>query len=187
MQDKMNTINFKARYIDDTVVKYRCNDGTYADKEVFFVKRNPYSKMDYYSISDVSLFWGNKPNYVESMLHHSDLMVNGETRNVYILTEQKGNYRKIDPEKVLGMIEITRLKKVNKINFIQTRPDTKFGEDNRQYLGIGFAMLGLADKLSKGRKIILSAVKDAVKFYQKYGYKITYIGKDYTRMIKSAI
>ncbi len=174
----MNTISFKAIYTDNVNIKTLNSDGQYIDKQVSFVKRNPYSQLDYNSIVDIGNLWGDvEPNYVISMLHHSDIINDDEKRDVYFLTEQEDNFRKIIPEKVLGMIEITKHEKYNKINFIQTNPDNAYYTAHvrkRKNKDIGLAMLTMAEKLSKGKDIILNARRAAVEFYKKYGFVVTY-------------
>lgn len=171
----MNTISFKATFKDNINIKTLNKDGQYVDKQVAFVKRNPYSQLDYDSIVRVGKLWEDvKPNYVTLMLKHAERNEDNQKRDVYFLTEQEGHFRKIIPEKVLGMIEITTHKKYNKINFIQTRPDNVYGCDSRKCSGIGYAMLTMAEKLSKGKDIILNARRSALEFYKKYGFVVTY-------------
>ena len=174
----INNVSFKATFVDNVNIKTLNDNRKYVDKQVAFVKRNPYSKLDYNSIVDIGNLWGDvEPNYVVSMLHHSDIIKDNEKRNVYFLTEQKENFRKIIPEKVLGMIEITKHKKYNKINFIQTCPDNAYYSATcrkRKNKDIGLAMLAMAEKLSKGKDIILNAERVAVEFYKKYGFVVTY-------------
>ena len=146
--------------------------GQYNNKQVSFVKVNPHSKLDFNSVVDVGDLWDEaNHNYVKSMLNHSSIIKDAEVRNVYILTEQEGNYRKVVPKKVLGMIEITSRNDYDEINFIQTHPNLVYGKKSRKYKGIGLAMLDLANELSEGKKIVLNAVRNAVSFYEKYGFK----------------
>ncbi len=171
----MNAISFKAVLIDNTKIMILNEKGEYIDRQVSFVKRNPYSKLDYNTLVDLGQLWGNvKPNYVVSMLNHSDIIVDNEKRDVYFLTEQEKNYRKILPEKVLGVIEITKYKDFSKINFIQTAPDKAFSQKQRTKKGIGWAMLTMSEKIYGKNKIVLNAVRKAVEFYKKYGFVITY-------------
>ena len=171
----MNSISFKATHIDNVNIRTLNEYGEYVDRKAAFVKRNPYSQLDYNSIIDIGHLWSDaKPNYVFSMLHHSDIIKDGEKREVYFLTEQENNYRKIIPDKVLGMIEITKHKNYDKINYIQTNPDNMFTNTTRKNKGIGWAMLTMADKLSHGKDIILFARKTMTEFYKKYGFVISY-------------
>ena len=174
----INNVSFKATFVDNVNIKTLNNRRNYVDKQVSFVKRNPYSRSDYNSIVDIGNLWGDvDPNYVMSMLHHSDIIKDNEKRDIYFLTEQEENFRKIIPEKVLGMIEITKHKEYNKIYFIQTRPDIAYYTApgrKRKNKDIGLAMLTMAEKLSNGKDIILNAVKAAVEFYKKYGFEVTY-------------
>ena len=171
----MNNINFKAVHIANPKIQVLNKKGEYEDKVVTIAKRNPYSQLDYNSLLDIAALWGDvKPNYVQSMLHHSDIIKDDEKRDVYFLTEQTENLRKILPEKVLGVVEVTKHKEFSKINFIQTKPDCAYASDTRTYKKVGWKMLEMVESLYGKHKIYLNAVRKAIPFYLKYGFKITY-------------
>ena len=169
----VNNISFKATFVDKVNIKTLNESGEYVDKQVSFVKRNPYSQLDYDSIVKIGNQWGGK-NYVHSMLHHSDIIKDDEKREVFLITEQTDNFRKIVPEKVLGMIEITKHKGYNKINYLQTQPNSAFENKSRKNKGVGYAMLVMAEKLANGKDIILHAKRTALEFYKKFGFVVTY-------------
>ena len=170
----MNNINFKAQFIDNATIKVRKNGDKFVDKRVAFVKMNPYSKLDYNSVLDINQLWGDEETYVRSMLNHFNVIVEDQKRSLYFLTEQENNFRKLLPDKVLGMIEVSKYEDFSRIDFIQTKPENAYKSKKRAYKKIGWAMLSAAEKIYGEKKIILNAVRKAVKFYLKYGFVISY-------------
>ena len=172
----MDSVSFKARFVDSVNIKAVRDNGRLQNKTVSFVKRNPDSKLDYYSMSDIVNLWedGVNSNYAQSMMCHSNVIEEGKHRDIYFLTEQTDNFRKIIPEKVLGMVEVTKYRDYSKIDYIQTKADSIFKARGRTHKGVGWAMLKMVEKLYGNKKIILHSVKEAVEFYKKYGFVVTY-------------
>ena len=184
----MDSINFKATFVSKSNIKVLDENGQFKDKTVNFVKRNPYSKLDYNSICTISDLWsGSRHNFVKSMLHHSDIIRDDEKSDVYFLTEQENNFRKIVPEKVLGMVEVTKHNNFSRINFIQTRDDNIFQNKSRTQKGIGQAMMDMVKVIYGGKDVILNAVRTAIGFYEKNGFVVTYKRCSNPQMVLKAL
>jgi len=174
VKNKMNNISFKAQFINNTTVRARNENGKYIDKSIAVVKMNPNSKLDYNSVQDISQLWGDEETYVKSMLNHYNIIVEDQKRSIYIVTEQSDNFRKLLPEKVLGMIEVSKYNNFSRIDFIQTKPQHAYKSRKRNYKNIGWAMLSLTERIYGDKKIILNSVRKAVEFYKKYGFVVSY-------------
>ena len=169
----MDAINFKARFITNTTIK-RLNEttGRYDDKVVSLIKMNKESSSDFFSLLKLCTLWNVDVNYIGTMLL---ALNNFDTRNrdIYILTEQEDDFRKLIPEKILGVEEIAKQKNSYRLDYIQTNPKEKYKTKERKYKEIGGCLLNfMLDKFGKYNKIYLNSVKDAVDFYKKFGFKI---------------
>lgn len=170
----MNNVSFKAQFVDKVSVMAKKKNGKYAEKEVSFVKMNPHSLLDYNAVKGVNRNWGDGETYVRSMLYHFNIIADDQKKNIYFITEQDSNFRKLEPKKVLGMVEVSKFDDYSRIDFIQTKPGCMFKERERKYKNIGWSMLEMVEKIYGKHKIVLNSVRKAIKFYEKYGFVITY-------------
>lgn len=178
----MNNISFKATNAGSTTILVRRQDGEFTTQPAYFAKMNRDSKMDYYSASDVADLWVDvRPNYVKSIQNHASI-IDEEKRDVYFFTTQEKNYRKIRPEQVIGMFEVTHNPNSDFINFIQSHPNAMHGAENRLYKNVGQEMVNKIDKLSNAPEIFLKTLKKLTQFYAKYGYRIVQDGYPYVVM-----
>ena len=169
----MNTISFKARFIDTAAVKkFNKSTGNYEDTLVSIVEMNKKSNADISSLFRLSKLWEKGVNFIDTiLLGLADDDIN--KRRIYILTEQKDNFRKLTPAKILGVEEISKEGAVYFIDYLQTKPDTKYKVRNRQFRGIGKSMLQFViDKYGENKKICLHSVSRAIDFYKKHNFTL---------------
>jgi len=167
----MDAINFKARFITNTTVrKFNSLSGKYDNKVVSLVEMNKESSNDKLALFKISELWNNGTNFVKTILLSLNCP-NKNEKNVYILTEQKDNFGKLIPEKILGIEEVKKEGNSYRLDYIQTNPKTKYKAKGRTYKGIGECLLNFVlDKFGKNYKIHLNSVYEAVDFYKKFGF-----------------
>lgn len=167
----MDAINFKARFICNTTVhKFNPLSGKYVKEVVSLVEMNKESKKDHNALFKVSQLWNKGINYVGTILLSLKCQ-NKNDKNVYILTEQKDNFRQLIPEKILGVEEVKKEKNLYRLDYLETRPNAKYKAKGRTYKGIGKSLLNFVlDKFGKKSKISLNSDSDATEFYKKFGF-----------------
>ena len=169
----MDSINFKATKIklhDTPTVRERQPNKRYIDKDVSLLKLSR-RKADINALHNLSELWDYEPNYLNSILINYEYC-RDKSKIVYVISTQEENFRKLEPEKILGVAELTKSKKSYKINYIQSRPDCVKSKRARPYKGIGEAMMKPVITLTGRFRIYLDAVSEAVGFYKRLGFQI---------------
>ena len=169
----MDAISFKARFINNvTVSKLNSATGKYEEKVVSLVEMNKNSASDFASLFKLCSLWKYSDNFIGTILMTLSNF-DRNTRNVYILTEQKDNFWKLIPEQILGVEEVQKQNNSYRLDYLQTRPDTKFKAKGREYKGIGSSLLNhILNKFGTKKKIYLNSDENAMEFYKKYGFKV---------------
>jgi hypothetical protein len=169
----MDTINFKARFLNNaTVSKLNPVTGKYEKQIVSLLKVNKNSYSDLSALFQTNKLWSDSLNYLGAIML-SFYSKDAGDRKVYILTEQNDNFRTLIPEKILGIEELRKDGNLYRLDYIQTNPNTKYKARNRKYKDIGKCLLNyVINKFGKNNEICLNAVSKSVKFYKKLGFKV---------------
>lgn len=165
----MNSVSFKANFADNSFVKARQLNGRYDDKQISLVKVS-HSEADKNSMYDVFMRWN--AGYAESILIDYFWEPVNKNLALYALTEQLNNYEKLQPEKVLGLVEVKDNSDNYKINYIQVRSDCICSKRDKSFCGIGTALMKYVINLAGDKNIYLNSVKKAIDFYTKFGFKV---------------
>lgn len=89
--------------------------------------------------------------------------------------------RKPIADKIVGLVEVITGSPTNiKIKNLQTDPQHKYEAPDRQFIGIGTAILDILKIIFRKKDIILDAAESAVGFYEKNGFECAF---DETDMI----
>ena len=176
----MNAISFTASLVERQTeikpgekvpsVKERQPNGRFKDKDTVFLRMSK-TKADRKTILDLDKLWNSECTFVSSILSDRDYYEK-EDKTIYVISEQKDNFRKVDPKTILGIAEITRNKKNYNINFIQTRPDCISKKKLRPFKNIGDAMMDRLIDLTGDLKIYLKSLPEVTGFYERFGYEI---------------
>ena len=164
----MDTISFKAKFVNNSIVQARKPNGRYGEKEVSLVKLC-HNKADQNSLQDASIKW--KAGYLESILIDYFQPTHRKI-TIYALTEQEGNFKKLQPEKILGLIDVKEDEKYYKIHYLQTRPDCIRSKRNKPFKGIGASLMKSIITLKQDKNIYLNSVKEAIDFYKKFKFEV---------------
>ena len=167
----MNGISFKAKCINYTTIDKQISQNKYCKKNVAFAKMNNNSYYDVKALKELSYLWDYDSNLIPAIYLYFSLE-DGKNSEIYFLTSQTKNFKKIIPEKVLGIIQITNHPKYEYLNYIQTRPDCTAAKQNRPYKNIGQTMINLVKKITENKDIVLNSIKEAIEFYKKQGFKV---------------
>ena len=90
----------------------------------------------------------------------------------YAMTCQKDSFEKLDPDKVLGYIQMKNKNIIeHEIEYLQANPATHYYAKNRQYKNIGEMLIKSIVKLFPNKDIIADPVKEALDFYLKLGFE----------------
>ena len=179
-----NRIPFQAKLINRIKI-YKTDDITYKKRpvKVSFVEIN--TKNDAEVLKQTSDYWGLDSKYSEDIVNtaiectkeRKDQYYN--LSKVYALTYQKNNLHNLNPNSVIGMLEIRKLAdKHISIPFIQVDPKIIL-PIFRDVHGVGSAMLkslkGIYDKI----QLRSSSTKSTRNFYKKNGFRNNLRDKDF--------
>lgn len=166
----MDTVNFKARYVDNAFVMAKAGKNRFIPKEVAVLKINMTSKSDRETLVDLSKKWAKKNNLIRIIL----LSLNSKPdkkRSIYVLSEQENNYRTLDSKKILGIAEVTNFKNICSLDFIQTNPKYEHTNTKRKIKDVGSALLDYITYKARNRETCLDSVDQEIGFYEKHGFK----------------
>lgn len=168
----MNSISFKAKFVHNAVIKSRKPNGRYKEIPVSIVKVSK-KEADRNAIQNVSMRWEGA-GFVEAMILDYFNQTPDEDLTMYALTQQKDNFRKLQPNMILGLADVEKNPKNFKIRYLQARPDCVHKKKKKPFKGIGEALMKSIIALTKDKKIYLSTVDEAQGFYKKLGFKFVF-------------
>ena len=189
----MNSASFKGSFVNNVNIKHR-EDNEYKPYKASFVELNPKDKQDLSIFKDLEHSWMGASSYAlcdDAVISSKNL---NDDRMYFALTSQNKDFHKMDPEKVLGLVEMTKGTEENYINFLQVHPDNmtqkpmgkvmkKFltllnGKKNNldvpgnEYKGIGTSILDSMKKISD-KSLSFYATDTEMSFFKKNGFKKT--------------
>lgn len=164
-------ISFKAHYINSISIN---RISTNTPVTTSFVELNPKCVGDISCVQDISSSWelgGTFAKDIEDLFLDCNWIGFNNGKRFFALTMQRSNFENLEPYEVLGLAQITDGNADQiKINFLQTDPSNKYLARNREFSGIGKAILDSIRGLFN-TNIVLRSVNTAKKFYQKYGFE----------------
>lgn len=168
-----NDISFTAKYISSVMVQRLADNGKYLPTKANAVELSAKNNNDLSTLEKLSEKWGDD-TYASNILDEATSLnefYNEYRPTVYALTTQKDNFEKLQPNKILGLMETSDdFGTIKSLDYLQTNPEflDKFKPAMKR---IGTAMLNFIERINKGRRIEIDAVESAKSFYLKNGYK----------------
>ena len=168
-------VNFKASFVSKaTVLKRTENSLKTIPQEVSFIKLTPSNSYDRKALKDIYNSWQH--SFVESMYYDmQDAFKHVDEGKVFALTTQEKGFKKVDSDKVIGLVEVFPNGKNGEgifLDYILKAPK-KIQKKMGDFCKIGETMLNSLKKLYKGEKItLISLSNDNVQnFYKRNGFK----------------
>lgn len=174
MNISFNNPSFLGQYISKGNVE--TNNFLVPNKRVSIVELNPTDNRDIETLEDIKNDW--RWSDFLSIIHRDAEMVNKhpedmELFNFYVVTTQNKNFEKVDPKKVLAQAVISKDEISDNrvwIEYLQVRPDCKFGLPDRPYKKVGATFLDFCKEQYKGKKLLVCSLDDVVNFYKDAGF-----------------
>ena len=176
-----NTINFNANYINKANILKRNIFGKYQTKKASFIEFDVINNMsDLRAIEAVSNKWkteniGSGNHFYVNKIYETalgNMPVDPSMVRFLAITNQKRNFEKINPDKILciALIRDNIPDQAPLIELLQTRPKYSHSDKNiiRKIKHIGFAMLENVKTLSN-KQFKLYSVEKSKEFYKKFG------------------
>lgn len=170
-----NNVQFTGKLIAPTVVKQKVNK-RWKDMPVNFVKFNTGDKFDRLSINFLSLLWKGGKNLSGAIAEESNIL-KGKS-NIYAITTQTDNFKKIDATKVLGIMSADKVNpktKLAEIFKIGTNPQYAY-EQNKKHRDIKHIATAMIDSFTqliskKGKPFVSHVESGEEKFLEKVNLK----------------
>lgn len=174
-----NNMSFTGQYVASGKVK--TNDLLFPTKDVSIVELNPNDKQDFKVLKNLKKGWkfANFPSVILSDAERMKKYPNyAKNFALYVLTTQQDKFEKVDPDKVLAEAEISHEKDENKvwIEYLQVRPDCKYGLPDRPFKKVGSAFLDFCKEHFKGKNLVVCPLEDVIDFYDNEGFQVDVSG-----------
>lgn len=165
---------FKAKFISIGSVGKAVKDGHgYSNRQVSFVKIDPFNSDDIKALEYAAKCWENDKFALN--IYHAACAIKNKSKyymdhDIYALTSQKSDFENLDGDKILGLVHTSPyIDKTTLIEHLQIKPAFVY-DSIPEYKGVGTGILNslklLADKISS-----FSASEQSVKnFYTKNGF-----------------
>lgn len=162
-------INFKANLISKTYVrKLNPTAKKFVPHEVSFVEINPLQESDIKALKKMSKLWGDDSIFANTIYYFAK---RDPRKRTFILTEQEKEFEKLEPEKILGLTQLTReLSGIYDIEYLETKPEYQLENKNREYKKIGSQILDCLKKVFYESNLKVDYIFDRVEFYMKNGF-----------------
>lgn len=181
------------------IKKYNPKTNLFTPVNVSIVKYDSSNKCDFKSMETAVRGWKGEifaKDIIEKAEKMRGSDSDNAHKQIYILTEQNENFDRLKSSKILGMANIQQIfdlkteqspkgnkakvakildtKKqnlliTNELEYLQTRPDSVYKCNRRQFKGVGSAILNTIKELYSS--IELTAFYMAANFYEKHGFK----------------
>ncbi|MBP3820420.1 GNAT family N-acetyltransferase [bacterium] len=168
-----NNTAFGAKFIKfEKIKKLKTAEKTYENIYASFVEINPQNQNDISALSKTAKYWENEKFAGNIYLTAKELTK--QTKNIgkiYALTEQKGNFEKLEFKKILGITNIIKEDtKCIYLDHIQTNPAYIYDVMNK-FKGIGSGILNSLKSLYNVITLISLDTKATKNFYRKNGFQ----------------
>lgn len=119
----MTQINFKANFIKSVDIQKEETTSKYIPHTVSMLEVDPHNDKDLYALEDVKKFW--KKNLFCNEIAYLAENCNNKDK-VYIISEQKENFKNLDPSKIIGLMSTYYTDKSSKIYYLEAKSDNKY-------------------------------------------------------------
>lgn len=181
----MNQISFKGAFINPVNIK-KIDGNQYKDFQASFVELNPKDRADIDMLNKIQMTW--RGDFTETIFNSAfcSSFIDNDKKKFYALTSQQDSFDKLDAKKVLGVVELNKLKHINRIEFLQVNPNYIVGKP-KSWIGklfsstrnkeqslplfkrVGSAILDSLKKITD-KPLDLLSVENATGFYRKNGF-----------------
>lgn len=168
---KTDNISFGAKFVNPINVG-KLERKTYNQVDVSFVEINPLNRDDIYALSEIAKYWEND-KFAMNIKESAEMILKDKSPDgikIYALTSQGDSFEKLNPDKVLGVIETEDVSPLNiHINRFQTKPEYVY-DYNPEYKGVGTAILNsLKERFNKMTAISMPD-QSVRRFYERNGF-----------------
>ena len=162
--DKIKDINFKARYLGEVTIKKR---GLFRYKP-YKASLVEFDKKDANDLAALQTLIKNWKGYIKYLLKSYE-----PSERTIGLTVQKRNFEKINPKKMLGILQYYEQKKSILLARFQTAPNAEYSENNykRKYKETGSRLIERVLPPQNNKSVSLLSSDEAIPFYEKQGFK----------------
>ncbi len=180
-------INFKANYINSTIVQMKDINNKYNDYKVAFVEFSPHKAKDVLALRDTAREWEDGDQFAKEIFrdiqeeHFAKDYYQDSKYRFFGITRQLNSLDNPISDLILGLAEVGK-KSDNRaeLYFFQVDPSNNMFAEETRFKGIGSAVLNSLKNLYAQREIILKSVPDeaVVSFYKKHDFKpLEFTGK----------
>lgn len=171
------SINFKARLLSKAnVLKYDSDNDCYKDNTLSFVEVSPKDISDRRAVKEAVGEWRQDlygDSMAKSMEYFSFSSEKDMSDKFFVITEQKDNFVKLEPEKIEALTHVFESNKRVKVVHLQVNPDLIYPLGNPEYKHVGKGMIDCLKDKYNDRSIHLISSPTATKFYEKQGFERT--------------
>lgn len=174
----VNSISFTGKYLQTKTIKHKNAENMFHDCRVKLVELDSDCSNDVDALSMVNYSWDSGKtllaNINEEFRDCREFENPSLFKNFFVMTTQRDNFENLKPKKVIGAAEVfVRDPEAVTLKYLQVDPKNNMQCKERQFKGIGTAILDGLKEIFKGRDIILEPVKDkgVKKFYKSNGFQ----------------
>lgn len=177
---KTDRISFGAKPINSTIIKKFDREKTgFVEFPVNFIKLEP---SDVRIIDILAEYWKGA-EYINKVATASHWMQTVPI-DFYAITEQKEDFDRLDPLKILGIAEMrddNYRKGFKELHHLQIKPGVINVDNNGRkfYKHAGTAILNSLKKIYKNISLFSNDSKNVQKFYEKNGFIEDFMGKNH--------
>ena len=177
---RTDKLSFGAKYINPINVG-KLEGKACKQVDVSFVEINPFNKEDRFALSEIAHYWEHD-KFAGNISVCADLINESKSADgikIFALTSQGDSFEKLNPEKILGVIETEDTAPFHiHINRFQTKPDYVYKKD-LEYSGIGTSILNSLKEMYNKISAISESDQSVRKFYERNGFYETSKGSNF--------
>ena len=176
--------NFNALFVKQTQVSRLLRNGKYEPQNVSLVKINPKNAGDIWALDTVANNW-EYDKFSTNIFNNAYQIYKGTEQpkyHIYALTTQRNNLRKLNADKILGLMDLTRLtKRETYISHLQTKPDFVYSTKPK-IKGVGAALINAIKETCTTIRLTSLPELSVKRFYKKLGF-VPYTETSATKLI----
>ncbi len=175
----MKIINFTGTYLTNTKINKKDRNNKFIPHEASLVQMHPASKNDILTLKSTAENWDENSNtlsfseiiYEDAKNIHEEEIDTG-IHKFYAITNQKRDFKKLNPDEILGLTEITSFPNSKKISIdvLEVDPEHNYWSQDRTYKNIGSALIKAIKEIFEGKEITVRSIHSALDFYKKNGF-----------------
>ncbi len=167
-------INFGAKFKNPVEILRKDAQGAFKPHKVSFVEIEPSNENDIKALGRASYYWAENEHYASNIYTDALGLRNDKSWQdrvkIFVVTEQKDHFEKLDDEKILGLTEIVKQKpKEFHISYIQVDPRNVYSLEPL-FKKVGTKILD-SIKAFSDRITLNPDSRGAEKFYEKNDFR----------------